>query len=93
MLTKDEQDEYTKAFGAEPQDDAPEGESGDVASSVTLNDTPTEEPETPPAEEAPAEEAPAEEPQAGESLDEEAAEQPPQARQITARPREGGLRP
>ena len=60
MLTKDEQDEYAKAFGAEPQDDAPEGESGDVASAVTLNDTPTEEPETPPAE-APAEEAPAEE--------------------------------
>ena len=65
MLTKDEQDEYTKAFGAEPQDDAPEGESGDVASSVTLNDTPTEEPETP-ATEAPAEEAPAEEPPAEE---------------------------
>ena len=50
MLTKDEQDEYAKAFGAEPQDDAPEGESDDVASAVTLNDTPTEEPETPPAE-------------------------------------------
>ena len=66
MLTKDEQDEYAKAFGAEPQDDAPEGESGDVASAVTLNDTPTEEPETPPAEEAPAEEAPAEEPPAEE---------------------------
>ena len=62
MLTKDEQDEYAKAFGAEPQDDAPEGESGDVASAVTLNDTPTEEPETPDTEEAPAEEAPAEEP-------------------------------
>ena len=54
MLTKDEQDEYAKAFGAEPQDDAPEGESGDVASAVTLNDTPTEEPETPDTEEAPA---------------------------------------
>ena len=66
MLTKDEQDEYAKAFGAEPQDDAPEGESGDVASAVTLNDTPTEEPETPDTEEAPAEEAPAEEPQAEE---------------------------
>ena len=61
MLTKDEQDEYAKAFGAEPQDDAPEGESGDVASAVTLNDTPTEEPETPDTE-APTEEAPAEEP-------------------------------
>lgn len=61
MLTKDEQDEYAKAFGAEPQDDAPEGESGDVASAVTLNDTPTEEPETPDTEEAPAEEAPSEE--------------------------------
>ena len=66
MLTKDEQDEYAKDFGAEPQDDAPEGESGDVASAVTLNDTPTEEPETPDTEEAPAEEAPAEEPQAEE---------------------------
>ena len=66
MLTKDEQDEYAKAFGAEPQDDAPEGESGDVASAVTLNDTPTEEPETPDTEEAPAEEDPAEEPQAEE---------------------------
>ena len=65
MLTKDEQDEYAKAFGAEPQDGAPEGESGDVASAVTLNDTPTEEPETP-ATEAPAEEAPAEEPPAEE---------------------------
>lgn len=76
MLTKDEQDEYTKAFGAEPQDDAPEGESGDVASSVTLNDTPTEEPETPPAEEAPAEEAPAEEAPAEEPPAEEEPETP-----------------
>ena len=66
MLTKDEQDEYAKAFGAEPEDDAPEGESGDVASAVTMNDTPTEEPETPDTEEAPAEEAPAEEPPAEE---------------------------
>lgn len=65
MLTKDEQDEYAKAFGAEPQDDAPEGESGDVASAVTLNDTPTEEPETQDTE-APAEESPAEEPPAEE---------------------------
>ena len=71
MLTKDEQDEYAKAFGAEPQDDAPEGESGDVASAVTLNDTPTEEPETPDTEEAPAEEVPAEEPPAEEETPEE----------------------
>lgn len=76
MLTKDEQDEYAKAFGAEPQDDAPEGESGDVASAVTLNDTPTEEPQTPPAEEAPAEEAPAEEAPAEEPPAEEEPETP-----------------
>lgn len=76
MLTKDEQDEYAKAFGAEHQDDAPEGESGDVASAVTLNDTPTEEPETPPAEEAPAEEAPAEEAPAEEPPAEEEPETP-----------------
>ena len=69
MLTKDQQDEYIKAFGAEPEDDAPEGESGDAASAVTLNDVPTDEPaETAEAPEVVAE-APTEEATTEESSD------------------------